>query len=173
MVMKTRYIFCLILAVLGTGYILFQKTNGEHWGPATNDFQISISLENGRSNVQLGQPIILLAYLRNISKDKTIYLYENNQTAMDGTYTFSIINPSGNDISPDTKGFLAGSGAFYPIGPGQTHTQELDLSSVCKFETVGAYKVVVTKRISDASGLQPSPSPFNLISKPLYIKVVQ
>ena len=72
---------------------------------------------------------------------------------MDGSYAFSITSPSGSDISPkiNANGPLGGSGGVYAIGPGQIHEAELNLSSVCKFDTVGTYKVAATKEIQDLS----------------------
>jgi len=160
---------------LGVGNIFSQETNIDLWGSTTNDFQMSISVKNGKSDVLLGSPIILMARLQNLSSTKTIQIHEFNQKLIDGSYSFSVISPSGSDISPkiNVNGPLGGSGGTYAIGPGQIHEAALDLSLVCKFEAVGTYKVIVTKQVEDLSDSKPSMPPFILISNPLYIKVVQ
>jgi hypothetical protein len=177
--MKTHFIFYLIFAALGASPVLSQETNVDLWGPTMNDFQMSISLENGKSDVPLGQPVILKARIQNLSNNRTVYIHEFNQKIMDGSYAFSITSPSGSNISPKINGWIMGSGGTYAIGPGQIHEAELNLSLVCKFETVGKYKVVATKEIKDLSAFLASSQnkhsipPFKVISNPLYIKVVQ
>ena len=166
--MKTCITYFLIFSALSAIPVFSQETNAADWGPVSHNLQMAISLKGGNSDVQLGQKIVLTAKYKNLS-NKTFIMYEYNGAVLDPSYNFKITSPSGQDISPDMKNISpSDSGAVKPIAPGQIYEVNLDLSSVCKFETTGTYKIVTTKQIQDESGAQ-----FKIISNPLYIKVVQ
>lgn len=145
-----------------------QETNAADWGPVSHNLQMSISLKDGKNDVRLAQKIILTAKYKNLS-NKTFIMYEYNGAVLDPNYDFKITSPSGQDISPDMKNISpSDSGAVKPIAPGQIYEVNLDLSSVCKFEAAGIYKIVATKQVNDESGVQ-----FKIISNPLNMKNVQ
>ena len=166
--MNTYITHFLIFSALSTIPVFSQETNAADWGPISHNLQMEISLKGDNSDVQLGQKIILTAKYKNLS-NKTFIMYEYNGAVLDPSYDFKITSPSGHDTSPDMKKISpSDSGAVKPIAPGQIYEVNLDLSAVCKFETTGTYKIVITKQIQDESAAQ-----FKVISNPLNVKVIR
>lgn len=118
------------------------------WGAVTNHIQMSISLKDGSQTLKTNQPVELTVRYRNVSTNETVLFYDPRSVVADVTYSFQIISPSGTDISPvRPTSSTAGSTFYHPIAPGGSFEADINLSSFCKFDQVGAYKVVVKKVI--------------------------
>ena len=173
--MKKHIFYCLLTAVLYTNNLFSQNTNLDHGGSVTNGFRLSISLKGGTNTVPLGQPVVLISRLQNISSNTMVQFLEFVEPIKDGSYGVSITSPTGKDLSPKIYNFPEGSFGLCDVGPGQIHEAQLQLSLVCKFETIGRYKIVVTKKIRALrcqAGSNQLALPFEVVSNPLYVNVV-
>ncbi len=128
---------------------------------------MSISLKDGGRGEREKQPVELTVRYRNVSTNETIFIHKFLATAVDVTYSFHVISPTGKDISPVPPKWSSGSGADYPVAPGCIKAFEINLSELCKFDEIGAYKVIVKKMVlrSNRSGW------FTVVSNALTIDV--
>ena len=141
--MKTLFILLLIIASSFICHV-YADQGSDTWGPTTNNLQMSISLNCGE--IKTNQPCILSIRYRNVSTYETFQIFEVNGTVYDPTYGFSVISPSGLDISPDMSKVRSGDSAeLHRLDPGQTVTIKFNLSFYCKFKEVGIYKIVARK----------------------------
>ena len=162
--MKT--LFILLLTIASFSWQAYAAQNINDWGPATNDFLISIGLKNGVHEVTNGQPCILSIRFKNVSKSKTVDVLKLLWADGDGTYSFTVLNPSGKDISPIPIEPSGGSGGVIEVTPGQTRGVEFNLSAVCKIRTIGNYRVIAKKEVWSNDGKS-----FQVVSNPLEITV--
>ena len=66
----------------------------EEWGPTTNNLQMSIHLKDGGNAMTKGQPCTLEIRYRNVSTNETFIALRMNWVESDGTYSFTVIDPS-------------------------------------------------------------------------------
>jgi len=67
---------------------------------------------------------------------------------MPSDFTWVITSPSGKDLSPKPDLLHeAISGSFPKLKPLESDETDYDLSSVCKFNEIGTYKVIVQKQV--------------------------
>jgi hypothetical protein len=85
----------------------------------------------------------------------------------DGTYSFTVLDPSGKDISPIPNRAIAGSANIIEVPPDQTRSVEFNLSAVCKISTTGNYNIIAKKEIWSSDG-----NSFQVVSNPLVVTVV-
>jgi hypothetical protein len=164
-IMKKYLCFISIYATMIIGRVLAGDTETIEWGAVTNNFQMSISLKCGGHEIKTNEPVVLLIKYRNVSTNETIIVFNHIVPAMDATYSFVVISPSGKDISPNIPKSLTGSGGNYPISPNQTREFDVDLSQFCKFDELGAYKIISKKVIF----ADPKNKWFTVVSNPLSI----
>ena len=139
------------------------------WGATTNNIQMSVALKNGTNGVKAEQPIVLLIRYRNASTNQVCRIYRSNEIEYDPGYTWSVISPSGNDLSPNPEKIHASeSGGFIRLPPNQIVGLEFDLSQICRFDEIGTYKIVAKKEIFSPEAKKP----VTVISNPLNIVVV-
>jgi hypothetical protein len=152
---------------MGTFRAFGDDTSNVQWGPATNDFLMSIGLKDGVPDVTNGQPCILLVRFKNISKNNVIEVLQLLNREADLTYSFTVLDPSGKDISPDRTGPFGGSAISTELQPGQSTALEFRFSAVCKLSEVGTYVVTAKKEVWTWNGKR-----FQVFSNPLPVKVV-
>lgn len=155
---------------LYTESLFANETNTNEWGSITNNTQMSIKLDGNVAGLTKGQTLILSIRYKNISTNDTITIYEVNGTVDDSSYSFSIISPSGKDISPDmTKVSNPWSGAVRNVEPGHVIDIKYNLSKYCKLNEVGTYTIMASK-----TGIQSSnnPNSYKTISNQLNVMVV-
>jgi hypothetical protein len=143
-----------------------QETN-IYWGPATNDFLMSIELKNGAQELTNGQPCVLTIRFKNVSKSRTVNVWRLWWTEGDHTYSFTVSDPSGKDISPVWNEAFGGSGGAILVRPGEIKGIEFNLTTVCKINAVGNYRVTAKKEARSDDGNQ-----FQVVSNPLLFSVV-
>jgi len=167
--MKKYLYYSLMFVVLAVRNSFADDTNANGWGVATNGVQMAISLKNGGSEIKTNQFVTLLVRIRNVSTNETVYLYRYifDDTGSDGGVSCRVISPTGKDILPNTDNSLhRGSGADYPVPPRQIYEFEFDLGEFCKFNEVGTYKIIATKKM-----WMGKYEKFPVVSNPLFVIV--
>jgi hypothetical protein len=92
-----------------------------------------------------------------------------NGTVYDPTYAFTVISPSGADVSPNMANVNAsGSGQDHLLGPGKTLIITFNLSVFCNFDEPGNYKVTAQRKEIWST---PKKVAFTVISNPLTVTV--
>ncbi len=145
-----------------------QETNITNWGPVSHKFEMSITPKDNQSEFHLKDDVVLTARFKNL-RDNTFIMYEYNGAVFDPSYSFKITSPSGQDLSPDMKNIIpSDSGSVKTIAAGQVYSVNLDLSAICKFKTVGIYKIEATKQIPDPTGFS-----FKVISNQTFVNIIR
>ncbi len=131
---------------------------------------MSISLENGKNEISLGHEILLRVCIQNLTSNQTIHVHEFNQAIMDKSFAVKITSQIGDVLIPEKDiSRYGGSGLVYFISPKQVHESELNISLLYAIKTVGLYKIVVTKTISDDLKIFPKT---DVVSNPICVKIV-
>jgi hypothetical protein len=164
--MKTIFASFLV-AMLSYNWTAYADQPHDTWGPKTNGLEMSISVDDGE--IKTVQPCILSVRYRNVSTNETFRIYEVNGTVDDSTYAFKIISPAGVDISPNSADIQnAISGQIHLLPPGQTLNITFNLSHLCNFDKLGAYKIVAKKEEIWSSQKHQA---FTVVSNPLNVTV--
>jgi hypothetical protein len=138
------------------------------WGLATNDLQMSISLEGGSPALKTGQSVSLLFRYKNVSTNQLFGVYKTLGTVDDSSYSFIVSAPSGKNVSPKRMTEESASGSFIAMDPGQIIEIHFDGARLFKFDEVGTYKITAKKVMwSEAKKQQ-----FELVSNTLEVKVL-
>ncbi len=167
--MKPTIIAQLLILFLNVGRTFSEQTSISQWGDVSNQLRLSISLENGKNEISLGHEILLRVYIQNLTSNRTIHVHEFNQAIMDKSFAVKITSQTGDVLIPEKDiSRYGGSGLVYFISPKQIHESELNISLLYGIKTVGLYKIVVTKTISDDFGKNPKT---DVVSNPIYIKI--
>ncbi len=89
---------------------------------------------------------------------------------MDKSFAVKITSQIGDVLIPEKDiSRYGGSGLVYFISPKQVHESELNISLLYAIKTVGLYKIVVTKTISDDLKIFPKT---DVVSNPICVKIV-
>lgn len=159
--MKKHFSYSIVLAALSSGQVFAGESSATVWGPVGCGLQMSISLpEQNRLNTNM--PFNILISYKNVSTNK-IVIYEASDVVHDSSYSFKIIAPSGNDVSPDLRNVIdTDSGVAHFVATNQTTEINYPLTHFCKFDKLGTYKIVARKRFETC----------DVVSNPLYVTVV-
>lgn len=143
--MKT--LVTLSLIIVAHTAICAQETDSKatQWGSETNGIQLGINLAQGVQATN-SNPVVIKVHIKNNSTNAAHY-YIAGKEGFDPSWHFTIISPSGEDISPRPIRAFAGSGAFRQVDPGQTAELEMDLKSRGSFEEEGEYKITLKQKI--------------------------
>jgi hypothetical protein len=164
--MKTLLTYLLTFVTLFVWQVYADGMKTNDWGAVTNNFQMSISLKGDKSEITNNQPCILLVRYKNVSTNETLNVYEAEH---DPSYSFTVISPSGKDISQDIKKFHpSDSGGYIPVRPNQSVKFEFNLSYLYDLHEVGTYKVIAKKKVWSFERHQT----FTVVSSPLFVSVV-
>jgi len=138
-----KYFYSLIII-----YQFACSLYADDWGPATNGIQMSINSTSRVDESKINQPIVLSVCFRNVSTNETFRIYQANAVEFDPGYSWSVISPSGKDISPNMQKINPSeSGGFIPLLVNKTYQFQFNLSHICKFTEVGTYKIIAEKAI--------------------------
>ena len=141
----------------------------DDWGPATNGIQMSIRLKSKASEIKMNQPIMLSVCFSNISTNERFRIYRANAIEFDSGYSWSVISPSGKDISPNMEKIRESeSWGSFALLPNKAIEFDFNLSHLCKFSEIGTYKIIGRKAI-DFYGSNKS---IKVVSNPLSVTVV-
>ena len=164
--MRTLCIFLLTIA--SVTWQAYAGQDGDAWGPVTNNVQMAINLKDGQTEITNGQPCGLFIRFKNLWPAKPIEILQLLLRETDPTYSFDVIDPSGNDISPVRSRLMHGSQTLIEVPPGETRSTEFKLSAVCKLGKNGNYRVIAKKFIwfSDQQKW------VQVVSNPLIVTVV-
>jgi hypothetical protein len=165
-----RTLLCLSILAITVAYSTsIGATNINEWGPATNNLQMSISLEGNNNHIKCGEPANLICRYKNLSTNEVFSVYEFTGVVDDTSYSFIITSPAGEHIKPFVKVQEPASGAYHFLRPGQIFEIEFDLGKVYKLDQVGTYTIIAKK----SEMLLPGKSQaFEVISNTLEVKVV-
>lgn len=166
--MKKYLCFISLFAAMTVLRVFASDTKTNEWGVVTNGIQMSIDLKGNSEKVTTNEPVILLIRYRNVSTNETVTVYNLKAVALDATYSFVVVSPSGKDISPSLPKSLAGSGVNYSVAPNQTKEFEISLSQLCKFDEPGTYTITTKKMVFS----DPKKKWFMVVSNPLKVSVV-
>jgi hypothetical protein len=167
-VKKPLYHFSLC-ALFAVQHIFADDIKTNDWGTVTNGLQMSIGLKD-KSEITVYRDVELLIHFRNVSTNQTFSICPDNVIEKTLDFSFTVISPLGKDISPIPNSHPgASSGAIIPLAPSQTLEFDFDLSRLCKFDSVGIYKVIAKYSVLS----RQTRKPFTVISNPLYVSVVR
>jgi hypothetical protein len=163
-----RLLFSLC-ALLTIQHVFADGIKTNEWGAVTNGLQMSIGLKNVNKEITVHGDVDLLIHFRNVSTDQTFSICPDNVIEKTPDFSFTIISPLGKDISPVPNPYPGpSSGAIIPLAPGRTLDFDFNLSRVCKFESVGVYKVIAKYSVLS----RQTRKPFTVISNPLNVTLV-
>lgn len=170
--MKNQSIFCTFAAIFIQSQIFGADAINYQWGLLTNNVQMSIRLNSVSNETRIGDRVELLIHLRNISTNKND-IFTGRYSLGGGSgqgLSFNVLNPSGKDVSPKyPKNYEAIHAIALVSGlPCQTNSFKFDLSTLCKFDQVGTYKIIAMQR----GRLGTNQLFFTVASNPLNISVV-
>jgi len=164
--MKTYLVNSLLMLAVSTPVLA--EDGNDQWGAETNGIQMSIKLSNGALEVKTNQPIKLVIRYRNVSTNESFPVSVGGHIEFDSSFTWTIISPSGKDISPDML-FHANQWAnWYTLKPQKSKDVEYDLSVRCNFFESGTYKITLQKGISSDTTQRL----FTVVSNPLNVTIV-
>ena len=134
--------------------------------------QLSSKPPLDQPRIRRTEPVILVITLTNMSFNDTFYLPSVRNYADTMYYSFEIMTPSGNRVSPKVDyvgAFLSGTRYTLNGGKARQRTFNFNISDICKFDEIGAYVITVTREVSWPNGEQ---SGFTVVSNPLTINIV-
>lgn len=153
----------------------FASAFREEWSAATNDVQISLSL-NGSQQIKTNMPVIVSLKIWNASTNETSYFYYWG--GADVSFSYKIISPSGKRPPRNKKTIFAGFAVGpYPIRPGEIKEFKINLSRLYRFDEVGIYKIIASTTMSRTTGSSTKHKTFEeersfkIVSNPLNITV--
>jgi hypothetical protein len=150
--MKTYYytFFLWLIACLTS---LAAETNDYEWGPVTGNFQVSIRLKGGGTEIKTNQPIDLIIRIRNLSTNETLnFTLWNWQAYSPSEQSLTILSPSGKDIyvwhSPIPKdGAVSGGPNSVVVPPQKSAEYGFHAFGLSENITNGVYKVIVKRKV--------------------------
>jgi len=132
------------------------------------DAEISIKLKETTTAIKTNESVISMIQIKNLSTNRTLVFWMGNGN-MPSDFIWVITSPSGKDLSPKPDLLHeAISGSFPKLKPLESDETEYDLSSVCSFNEIGTYTIIVKKEIFV---LLPERKKYEIISNPLNIVV--
>lgn len=159
--MKSIIAFFLILAKTTFSLSAAENTNNV---VRPCNAEISIRLKEPAKENKTNEPIMLLVQITNLSTNETLMFRMEN---MPTDFTWTIISPSGKDLSPKASPIgVAISGWFPKLKPNESREADFDLSSVFNFNESGTYKIAVKKEVFR---LLPKREKCEIVSTPLDI----
>jgi hypothetical protein len=162
--MKNQLLLLALFIISSCVIVFADDTNNIEWGLTTNDSRMSISFINGESVIRTNQPFSVTVRIQNLSTNQTLYVYLP-MGRVDPGFMWVVTSPDGNDASPPVT--TRGSGAIDAIDPGGIFEFEFSLSSVCRFNQIGTYKITAKMGLG---GLSNKVS--RAVSNPLALTVV-
>jgi hypothetical protein len=167
-------IFGICISQCIAGKIIFGLTDKEKqmpnisWGPVALDLQVSISTKNALKRFNTNEPISSIVRFNNLSTNSFGIVMRNN--ILDNRdFSFSILSPSGKDVSPVFyEDYTGGSGILVYVPPHQINGFQFDINDICKFDEMGTYKIVmmVKNRVPGSNQLA------DVVSNPLYVTII-
>jgi hypothetical protein len=143
------------------------ETNAENWGVISNGVRIAITLEGGDREVERGGEVKLL--VRMIDRDplgaNAYFRLAANSDPREGLHCV-VLSPSGKDVSPNVTFDRPGRGKMIGSSIGEPASFEFDLSSICKFDEVGTYRITGEKAVFQGA------KQWTVVSRPLFVKVL-
>jgi hypothetical protein len=168
--MKNNMLYALLMiSLLSVWQADAEGTNTTEWGPLTNHIQMSVSLENGGREIKLNGTVILLVQFRNVSTNQIFQIVSmDTGRNYDPFFSFDVVSPSGKNVSPAMESSPTGSFRFIRILSGHNVEMEYELSSRCRFNEVGKYRIVARRSV-DSMALRKS---YLVVSNPFLLSVV-
>ena len=159
---------CYLAMLLMPHLILINSAYSQNWGPTNDSVQMSIGVKNSENPIKTNQPVLLSISFRNLSSDEAFRIYRANGIEYDPGYTWSVISPSGRDISPRMKTIPSSeSGVHLPLLPNGTNEFAFNMSYLCKFAERGTYKITGRKWIYSLRLKKP----IEVVSNPLFVRI--
>ena len=167
-VMKKYLYYSTMLAMLIVRQVFADTLQTNEWGAINNNIQMSVSLKSGVNEIKTNQAVLLVIRFKNVSTNETFRIYQANAIEYDRGYSWVVISPSGNDISPNMEKIPASeSGGFIRLSPNQIKELEFNFSHLCKFDEIGTYKIVAKKTLLSPENQKP----VTVVSNPLNIVI--
>jgi hypothetical protein len=195
---KTQTYPPVVLVLLAVCHAMAGEPAANEWGPVTNNAQMSISVVpagsvGGRTrfivgggtnpmggyvtnpitvktNLKLGEHFGLWVPLRNLSTNETLrFVSDGTDRDKEGGLAWAIISPSGKDVSPKGTLARAHSSRWVLVSPNSIGELEFPLSSFCKLEEVGTYRITARK---STFAIRKGETTFVLTSNTLCVRVV-
>lgn len=139
----------------------------EQWGAVTNGIQISIRLSGGMNVIKTNQPVIITIKYRNVSTNEVFPITGKYRIEFDSSYVWTVISPSGKDVSPDMFSRADHSVTWDNLKPQESMEAEYDISVRCNFNEAGTYKITLNKGMSSIK----SQKLFVVVSNPLNVTI--
>jgi hypothetical protein len=140
-----KKLFCLVsLFLMASVRQSLADDDTNVWGTVACDTQISIALDGSATEIKTGESVSLDISVKNVSTNEAFNVYED-----DNDLSFTIIAPSGKDVSPvPSKNGTSSSGAVLHL-PAQ-QTKQFEYYPNCKFDETGVYTITAKVPIRDS-----------------------
>jgi hypothetical protein len=172
MIMKKHLGYLSIFAALAACRAFAAGAGTNEWGVATNELQISISTIGGKKHFKTNEPLTMLVRLRNLSVTNTFYFMRAHAIERTASFSYTVIAPSGKDVSPPRPFGYHGSGTTVGIRPGDIEEMQVNLSELCVFGETGTYRI--TMRFQRAEWREKGKKvlePFEAVSNTLNVSI--
>jgi hypothetical protein len=168
----TLFIFAtLICQTLGTQIGLTDKekeASANDWGTLTYNTQISIGVDSDTNALKTNQDAQLLVRIKNLSTNEEYGVYVQNAFLSTPGLSFTILSPSGKDVSPVFYKAFRGSGGNVWVHPNQINGFGFSIHEICKMDEVGTYKIILKMKRWTPDRRKS----FEIVSNPLFVTVV-
>jgi len=131
--------------------------------------EVSRKLTVGDTNIHSIERVVIMVVLSNISTNETFYI-RSTGTVNEPLFSFLVVSPSGNELSPEAPATNSRSKVNNPLGPNHSKQLVFDMSTICKCDEIGTYTITVKRIMWWPGGKQEW---FTVISNPLSIKIVR
>ena len=156
----------LVVGLLAVRGALADGATADKWGTVTNNVQMSIALKSDENEIKTNQTVKLAIRFRNVSTNKTFWIFNSEIPEELPGLSFVVTSPSGKDTSLTTK-LTQSSGRGVRVAPSHIRELEFDLTRLYKFNEVGTYQI--TAKFGELLG---GKSKFEVVSNPLSLGVV-
>lgn len=143
------------------------KTN--HWGPATNQIQISISFKGEQKQIKTNEPFNIVYRVKNNSTNEAFHFFHATTPDQNIAFSFNIFAPSGKEslLNVSPTNLRIQQAGWFDIPHGQTREFDYKISDILKFDEIGAYQITAKIWMS----LVGSSNGFEVISPPLSLTI--
>jgi hypothetical protein len=133
--------------------------------------ELSRTIIHSVTTHKLNEPVAMTITLTNSGGGGPFHIFVGN-VLYDGTFSYRIIAPSGNELKPhlDLEHMAGGSGSSPRLEPHGSLQYISGLSDIYKFDEIGSYAITVWARID--RDVNAEVQMFHVVSNPLKIEIV-
>jgi hypothetical protein len=154
--MKSCWNLIVFLVLFGPWRILAQGVGTNEWGASANDIQLYIGLQQGQTPIKTNEPFHLAIRIENNSTNQFFYFYTRNGMVDGDPIFFTIISPSGKDVSPVPPLVDVGSGGNINLPPKGVYRFSKGYCPL-QFSELGTYKISAKIKANDNDWADSNP----------------